>query len=419
MILTDEEKRMLAGEEGPGVQRAMEFLVEYGEAFGAQRMAKVDSVHSLTDPEEWLNKLLEGVERIKVNVATLHSMLTAYETKWAKPLGISEQKASKAMIRVLPLLERYIQIGYSATMTCAPYLVGNVLTKGGVFCNVGSQGIILNNSLFGARGNRESGVSMTCSAITGVTPEIVFLRPEERHAEVLVRPRGLDLEGFSDADYGAFGYYVGKVAQTKNVVIDGIPGRPSFEKLRFLMSPQPVSGGVSICHIVGITPEAPTLGEALGHRKPVAEIAVGEKEMQESFERLTTAKTAEVDLVHFGCPHCTLAEIREIAKLVEGKKLRARLWVSTNESMYVIARRMGLVDILEKAGGNVVTDLCMMGFPFGFLEDPPKVVASNSARAIHYQITGGLSVLGQTPVETLYGSTKQCLQAAIKGKWEG
>lgn len=419
MFLSDDEKKMLSGEEGPGIQRAMEFLVEYGEAMGAQRMAKVDSVHNLTDPEEWVNKLLEGVNQVKVKNATIHSLVTAYETRWVNQLGINEDKATKAILRVAPFLDRYLKIGYSATMTCAPYLVGNIPTKDSVFCNIGSQGIILNNSLFGARGNRDSGISMLCSAITGVTPEILTLKPEERYAEVQIRARGLNLENFTDADYGAFGYHIGKVAQNKNVVIDGIPGRPTFENIRFLMSPQPVTGSVTICHIVGLTPEAPTLADALGYQKPTLEVEIGKNEMEEAYDHLNTADTNRVNLVYFGCPHCTIKEMREIANLVSGKKVKIRLWVSTNESMYVIAKRMGLVDTIEEAGGLVTTDLCMMGFCFSYLDDPPEVVASNSARGIHYQIAGGLSILGQIPVKTKYGNTEQCIKAAITGKWEG
>lgn len=262
---------------------------------------------------------------------------------------------------------------------------------------------------------------MTCTAITGVTPEILLLRPEERYGEVLVRLRSLDVENFTTADYGALGYYIGKVAGTRNVALDGIPGRPSLEKLKFLLSPQPVSGAVSLCHIVGVTPEAPTLEEALGHRKPVEEITVGKREVRQVYDTLNTARSNEVDVVYFGCPHCAIAEMQEIAKLVGGKKKaeRVKLWVSTNESMYVIAKRMGLVDIIEEAGCLVVTDLCMMVFPFGFLEDPVQNVASNSARAIHYQRTGGLAIAGAIAVGTFYGSTEQCIDAAITGRWGG
>lgn len=145
MILTDEQKRMHEGEYGPGVQKAMAFLIEYGEAFGGQRMAQVDSVHSLIDPEDWASRLLEGVDKVRVNVATLHS-LVATETRWAGSLGISEEKAVQLPARVLPLLERYKRIGFTETMTCAPYLVGDVLPMGAVFSSIGSSGIIINNS---------------------------------------------------------------------------------------------------------------------------------------------------------------------------------------------------------------------------------------------------------------------------------
>ena len=41
MHLTDEEERMLAGEQGPGVRKAMQTLVRLGNAFDAERMVKL------------------------------------------------------------------------------------------------------------------------------------------------------------------------------------------------------------------------------------------------------------------------------------------------------------------------------------------------------------------------------------------
>ena len=45
MRLDDEEKRMLAGEEGKGTQKAMEILKAKGEAEGAERMVKIVYAH--------------------------------------------------------------------------------------------------------------------------------------------------------------------------------------------------------------------------------------------------------------------------------------------------------------------------------------------------------------------------------------
>ena len=44
MFLTDEEKAMLDGGEGLAVQKAMEMLVHYGEALGAERLVDTRNV---------------------------------------------------------------------------------------------------------------------------------------------------------------------------------------------------------------------------------------------------------------------------------------------------------------------------------------------------------------------------------------
>lgn len=416
MQLTDEQKRMYEGECGPGVQKAMRFLLEYGEAFDSQRMAKVDSVHIIAlDPYRWMSSLLEGVEEVRV-LSTLHS-LQPPGTKWDRKMGLTEEGSERVLDAQKRRLELYDKVGCFSLFTCAPYLAGNVVSKGAVFSWAGSSGIVINNSLFGARGNRDSGVAMLCSAITGLTPEMLRLTSEGRYGEFLFRLEGLDVESFTEADYGALGYYIGEIAGTRNVVIEGIPPHVPFEKLKYLLSPLPVSGGVSMCHIVGVTPEAPNVEEALGHRKPRQEIAVGPRELQQAWEKLHTAERDEVDVVCIGCPHCTMREVREIAGLLSGKKKaeRVRLWVSTNEAVYAVAKRMGLVDAIEEAGGLVVTDLCIMAFPFGSMDVPATTVASNSARAAHYHSRG----VGGSGVGTLYGSVEHCIDAAITGRWGG
>ena len=47
MILTPGEQRMLDGEEGPAKQKAMELLVNYGMALGAERFVDTNNVHVL------------------------------------------------------------------------------------------------------------------------------------------------------------------------------------------------------------------------------------------------------------------------------------------------------------------------------------------------------------------------------------
>ena len=63
MNLTDEQKRMYQGEYGPGVQKAMSMLVEYGNVWNAERMIRVDRAHvGLWSELDWITRMLEGVE---------------------------------------------------------------------------------------------------------------------------------------------------------------------------------------------------------------------------------------------------------------------------------------------------------------------------------------------------------------------
>ncbi|MCK5561779.1 MAG: DUF521 domain-containing protein, partial [Thermoplasmata archaeon] len=146
----------------------------------------------------------------------------------------------------------------------------------------------------------------------------------------------------------------------------------------------PASGSVTICHIVGLTPEAPTLEQALGGAKPLQWMKVGEKEVKEAWEQLHTADSREVDLVSIGCPHCTILELGEIASILDGKKLSSNtsLLLGVARPVVTLASQMGYTDIIEQAGGKIVADTCMVVAP---IEDMGyKVTAVNSGKAANY-----------------------------------
>jgi hypothetical protein len=211
---------------------------------------------------------------------------------------------------------------------------------------------------------------------------------------------------FTTDRYGALGYYIGGITKEKNVVINNMPDT-DLDSLKHLASALPVSGSTAMCHIVGVTPEAPTLEEALGHKAPEETISVSEKDIRDTWERLTTAKKNQVDLVLIGCPHCSMAEFRQLALLLDGKKVHdnVSLWIGASQQITIQAKRMHYADVIEKAGG-VVTDTCLT---FASLMGD-KTVATNSARANFFtNKKGGQGIL--------YGTLEECVDAAITGKW--
>jgi len=413
--LRDEEKKMLDGALGTGPQSAMRLLVTLGEIYGAERMIPVSSCHaggrsyliSGEENVEWMNDLLSGGAHFRILTST--NPCSVDMERW-REMGLPEN----LVLNQRRTDETYLKMGAVPLGSCLPYQLGNLPLPGTHFAWGGSAGATFVNSVFGAKGNREGSPSVVAAAITGVTPEYGLHMKENRYGKVLVDLSGLDHSSLSLSDYSAIGSYVGRTLLDKTPVIVGLPRTLSQDQIRFLISPMPTAGAISLCHMVGITPEAPTVEIALGGKKPENNISVGQKEMRSSFQKLTTTQREEVDLVCFGCPHCSIPQIREIASLLQNQKIHpnARLWVATSGHLRTMAQRMGYVEIIERAGGLVLADLCVApGAPF-HLVPGVKTVAINSARGAYF-------IPGACNVDVIFGDTKDCVQAALTGKWRG
>jgi predicted aconitase len=165
-------------------------------------------------------------------------------------------------------------------------------------------------------------------------------------------------------------------------------------------------------HIVGVTPEAWTAEAAFQGGKPEETFVYGKKERKEVFEELSIAMDSKVDLVAIGCPHCTLQELADIARLLVGKKVHkdVRLWVGTNALTRLLAERKGIVNIIEGAGGFVTADMCPLGFNIWHWMGI-RVGATNSCAP------GDVKRMGRGAF--WFGTTDDCIKAAITGRWEG
>lgn len=415
---------MLNGEEGPGRQRSMDFLMKMGEAFDAEGMADAGSAHIHgAIPLDYLEELTEGVHGTRV-FATTHANPdpTAIDPEGCKRIGLPEHYDIYELIRggdpPEKVFETFRRMGYFITNTCAPFYAGNVPKLNGHFTWCGSFGQTLVNSWFGGCGNRDSVPYNIAVTVTNRTPLMGMALKKNRHGRVVARLEGLDLSQFSEADWGALGYHIGAIAGPRNVAIDGLPQSLSLDQFRYIVSALPVSGAVCLCHVIGVTPEAPTLQAALGKKKPEAEVIVRRKDIEESYEKLSTAMGSEVDLVTLGCPHCSIQELRRIAELIEGKRVNpnVRFMVAAYRGVWELARTMGYVDIIKKAGG-VLTDSCI-GSQNPFIALGPdlgvKVNVMNSVRGAHYMIR-----VSNDKMKLHYGRMEDCIEAAITGRWGG
>ena len=113
-----------------------------------------------------------------------------------------------------------------------------------------------------------------------------------------------------------------------------------------------------------------------------------------------------------GCPHYSIDQVEEVARLVEGKKIKegVSFWVFVPQPIKDLAVRCGYVDIIERAGGLVMRDCCpALG---QFKPKGARVMATDSGKQAHY-------LPNFTGIQSWYGSVEECVDAAVTGEWGG
>jgi hypothetical protein len=265
-----------------------------------------------------------------------------------KKLGFPEDFAKNQ----LRIMDAFKKMGIVVTSTCTPYLAGNLPRFREHIAWSESSAVSFSNSVIGARTNREGGPSALAAAICGRTPNYGLHLWENRQPMVEVNVEAV-LE--MNADFGALGYLVGKEVKNKIPFFTGIKDA-NTDQLKALGAAMAASGAVALYHVEGLTPEAD-----LVERKGLERFTVEQKDVDEIFSTLTEGSSP--DIVIFGCPHASLREIAALAEKVSGKQLRKPVWICTSRMMKEAADRMGFTQTIEKAGGHIVADTCMVVSP--------------------------------------------------------
>lgn len=413
MILNDYEKRMLNGDEGYPVQKAMQILVQLGEIYGAEKMIPVNKVHmpgsSVVVAGEAGTKLVEKMVEKGGKFKTFTTLNTgAIDLEQWRELGYSEE-TYKFQKR---LTDAYIKLGAIPCHTCTPYLIGHIPRQGEHVAWGESSAIAFVNSVLGARTNREGGPSALAAALTGLVPEYGYHLQKNRYGYILVN---VETELSEVVDYGTLGYWIGSKSGSKVPVITGISKNVSMEELKMLSAALASSGSVALFHVVGVTPEAPDVETAFGGRKPEETVTFTKRSLEETQALLNKHQGQKISIVVIGCPHANIEEVRMIAERLEDKRLSngVELWVTVAQPVKAFAERCGFKQTIERAGGKLVVDTCPILSPMADLVKKKgyQSLVTNSAKLAHY-------APGQWAIPTYYGSIQKCIQAAVQGVFE-
>lgn len=403
MYLTDEEQKMLTGEYGRGVAEAMRIQVALGEAFGAERMVEISRAHEAFGASEsstWFLELFASLgAHCRVPTTCNPTFDEEYFTRIAKPISKEDMSHS------LRSKEARKKIGIIPSECCTPYLENNVPRFGEIIAFSESSATPYVNSICGARSHRESANSALAAAVTGRVPLYGPLLDENRKGEILVRMEATLREDF---DYHLLGYAVGKEAGASIPVFTGLSSyRPSPEELTSLGAELATSGAVAMYHIVGFTPEAPDQETAFDGRSPQKEVTVTDTDLLRTQE-LVSYGDGNIDFVMFGCPHYNLSQVRDVARLLEGKSINkdVELWILTSSVTKEYAKRLGYIEIIDKAGGHIIAGTCSDQICWERLYKG-KIGITDSFKAAYYTLHRG--------IHFILKRRSECIEAALMG----
>jgi hypothetical protein len=424
LTLTDGEQRMLDGRDGKARQKAMELLVRYAEALGAERFVDTRNVAGVPGSANpflqnyYKDKNRDGRDAIfshfdldsdelvdvpQALVPTYHLQGGADPTAW-QTLGVKVEVFRNHQQREAFAAQHDVGI----LKTCTPYLAGNVPAKGEHLAWMESSAVIYANSVLGARTNTEGRESTSAAMLTGKIPDWGLHQDVSRFGTHRIE---VELDVDSVIDWGMLGYFVGDAVQERIPVLQGRYNQPDIVRLKHFGAAASSSGGVEMYHIVGVTPEAETLDMAFGPKHPLDVFRFGRDERRRVYDRLNaTGVDPQVDFVMLGCPHAAIEQLREAAQLLDGKKVspNCQLWIFTSRAVKGQARDAGITQALSDAGAVLLTDTCS-----AFAQAVPsgtKVVALDSAKQAHYLP----AILG---VQAWFGTTRDCINAAVSGRW--
>ena len=409
LTLSESDLARLRGDYGPAAQMAMSILVQMAEIYGASELMDITGAH--IDSTIYIGDAgLEFAERLanlgaRVAVPTTLNVSGLDEHHWHE-WNVPADWALNAQRQ----MRAYQSMGCIPTWTCAPYQTDWRPKFGQQIAWGESNAIVFANSVLGARTERYPDLLDICCAINGRVPAVGLHLPENRAGDLLFVIQDIPLSlQTNESFYPVLGHLIGKIAQDRIPVISGLQAIPSEDQLKALGAAAASSGTVALFHLIGITPEAPSVEAAFQGRQPSGVVPVTLEMLRAARQDLTTAHGDQLDMVVLGSPHFSLAEFRELALLIAGKRRHPRLQflVTSSRAMTHLAEQAGYLGALRDFGGRVTVDTCILATPM--LPPGINTLMTNSGKYAYYA-PGLLNTI------VTYGSLADCVESAIMGR---
>ena len=401
---------MVNGDYGFPRQWAIQQQIKVARFFGAADFVEVTQAHIMCDTESLGDAGIQHLEFLANHNEADRTVLIPAVTdprgldfsvykKFQQPeeFATRERRATKAL-KALGILMTDTCINYQ---TVSPPVFGEHIAFG----DTGST--IYANSVFGARSNFEGGPAGLAAALSGRVPRYGYHLDKHRrathHFYVEFQPRML-------SDWGALGAVIGRKTGSYWTVplISGIERSPTSDELKHFGAALASYGSVPLFQIEGVTPEA-LEGQGLTEQIESETIPIRISDIREMYAAST--RSEKIDVVVFAAPQLSLFEIKDIATILNGRRVcdSTELLIATSPEIKSSCDRFGISAELEECGAVLLSGVCFyqmyareLGQANGW-----KTLASNSAKLVNI-----ISGYGFEPV---LATTEQCINTAVSG----
>jgi predicted aconitase/predicted aconitase with swiveling domain len=428
LTLTEEEQMILEMKEENGISMAMKILARAAAIDDAPCLLEIKQAH--IDGCTYIGPGgLQFAEKLvalgaKVRVPTTLNSNSIDRNRW-ESLGISSKLGKPAKA----LGDAYINMGCSNTsFTCAPYLLDTKPLFGEQIAWGESNAVVYSNSVLGARTQKYADYLDICAAITGKAPMSGCHLNEERYGTIVLDVGSLSKDVILaeendekssnsnlDALFPLLGYMCGLKSESNVPVIIGLEeySNITLDDLKAFSAAFGSTASVPMFHMVGHTPEAPSLNIALGGVDEIERIQMNVDDMNNAWHLLNKSNDTndkKIDLVALGNPHLSLNECKTISELCNGYTARKNVSIiaTLGRDIYGQAKKKGYIKKMSRFGVKFISDTCWCMLTEPVVPIYGNTVLTNSAKYAHY----GPALTGKN---VRFHSLNGCINAAKTG----
>jgi len=215
------------------------------------------------------------------------------------------------------------------------------------------------------------------------------------------------------AEWGALAKLVGESHQDYFAVpvFTGIKRAPTADELKHLGAALASYGSMALYHMVGVTPEAPTLEAALGGNRPTDRMKITRADIERVFAAYRNPD-GSCNFVVFSGPQLSLFEMKRLAELFDGRRVHTgtTVFITTNNGVLSAARALGYAQKLEAAGVAILEGVCVY-----ILQNLTRMRAANGWTNMISNSAKIVNTITAHRFNTILRRTRDCVEIACTG----